>query len=263
MSDIPRTGAFTRSMSFLASADPSQPRFFMDAQQDEAATAAAGRPIFKQRELVQILQPGSPNQPVFEVTDEYRNRWPEQYAAFKRGEEMSVEGTPLEQWPVLNRQMVMELKALQIYTVEQCAALSDLAVQKIGLGGRAIRDRALAYLDDAAAVALQERLTHENDQQRAEIMSLRRQVEELGSLVNSLHSQMMTAQNAPHPLATAVPMHSDPVEMAKMGSSYQTQQPVAQSALDRLTSAPVKRRGRPSNAELAARAAQQQPQAEA
>lgn len=252
MSEVLRQGTFTRNTSFAASTGSAIPRFHTEAVQDELASAAAGRPIFRMEERIQVHTPGALNQPVFRVTDEHRNTWPQQYEAFKRGEEMSVDGTPLEQWPVLNRNQVAELKALQIYTVEQCAQLPDTAVQRIGLGGRAIRERAKAYLDDAEAVALTERLTREGEQKDARIALLERQTAEQGALLNQVHGQLQALQNAPHPVSVHVPGNADPFEMAKIGRPAEVAGP---SSLDALT-APIRRRaGRPTNEELAAKRA--------
>src|SRR5690348_2123060 len=170
-----RSGDYTRTGGFApGQRDPIQPRFHIEAVPDDAASAAQGRPIFRQEERVQFLMPGSPNQPVFRVTDEHRDRWPEAYAAFRRGEEMSPDGTPLEQWPILTRAQVLELKALNVFTVEQAAQLPDTAVQKIGRGGYALRDRAKAYLDEADALAFSERLNRENEALNSQVVAQQR-----------------------------------------------------------------------------------------
>jgi hypothetical protein len=229
-------------MTFLPGADrdPAQPRFHMEAVVDEAASAREGRPIYRQEERVQILLPGSPNQPVFRVDDSHRQRWPEQYAAFKRGEEMAIEGTPLEEWPILKKAQVFELKAQNIFTVEQCASLSDHALQKLGLTGHRLKERAIAFLDEAASQALNERLNYENDKMRAEIEALKRQNAEQGALLSQVHAQLQALQNAPHPVAVHVPGSVDPVELAKVRGF---EEPAAPSALEALP--PPRRRGRP------------------
>src|ERR1700741_4865537 len=153
MSDV-RTGQYTRTGTFSPSTrDPVQPRFHIEPVVDAVASAPAGRPIYRNEERVQFIMPGSPNQPVFRVTDEHRQRWAEAYAAFKRGEEMTADGTPLEQWPTLTRAQVLELKAMGVYSVEQASQLPDTAVQRIGRGGYALRERAKAYLDEADNLA--------------------------------------------------------------------------------------------------------------
>ena len=185
--------------------DSTQPRFFMDAYEDVAASQANGRPIFKQRELVQLMQPGSSNQPVFEVNDEYRQRWPEQYARFKQGLEHSIEGTPLEQWPVLNKPMVLELKALQIFTVEQLAGMSDVHLQQIRMGGRRLRELAKAFLDEAEHQKLLTETLGRNERLETEMAELRRQNEEQRVLLERVSAQLIDIQNRPHPLETYVP----------------------------------------------------------
>src|SRR6266567_5625168 len=92
-----------------AGRDSTIPRFHIEAIDDPAASAAAGRPIFRPQERVQLINPGNTNSPVEIVNDGHRERWPEHYARFKAGEEFSAEGTPLEQWPFLRKVNVLEL----------------------------------------------------------------------------------------------------------------------------------------------------------
>lgn len=242
MSDV-RNAQFTRTQSFAPSTrDPVQPRFHIEPVKDEQASAEQGRPIFRNEERVQFILPGSPNQPVFRVLDEHRERWPEQYAAFRRGEEMSVEGTPLEQWPILTRAMVLELKALGVHSVEQASQLPDTAVQRIGRGGYQLRERAKAYLDDADACALSERLNRENEALNARISAQDRQIAELKELSDRTHGQLMALQNQPNPVATFVQGSNDPMERARQGMAPTPSEP---SSLDGLGE-PVRRGpGRP------------------
>lgn len=233
-------GTFTRTNSFGEGGPRNIARFFMDSIQDEAATVREGRPIFKQVERVEIILPGNPHtRPVFNVTDEHRQQYAKEYEAFKQGLEMAPEGTPIEEWPILNRAQVLELKALGFYTVENIADAADYNLQKIGRGFYALREKAKAFLDDAHHAALVEKLSRENEAKDAEIAALKRQVEELASLVNNIHSELATMKNAPSPLATVIPGSLDPVETAKAAASPER----TGSALDEL--AAPKRRGRP------------------
>lgn len=229
-----RNGQFTRSMNFATSRDSTQPRFHFEEVMNEAASAAQGRPIYVSEERVQFLMPGSPNQPVFRVNDEHRQRWPEQYAAFKKGEEHAVDGTPLEQWPLLTRAMVLELKGVGILTVEQCADLPDALLHRINMAGRQIRDHAKAYLDDAAAIAFATKLERENDALHARVASAERQVEEMRELLERIHSRQVAELDRPHPIATYV-QHEQ-----QMTPHYQDN---AQSAGSSLDSLPPVRRG--------------------
>jgi hypothetical protein len=211
-------GQFTRSWNGSEQAPPGsvRPRFYLDPVQDELASAREGRPIFKEVERVEIFMPGNPYAiPVFNVTDQHRERWPREYEQFREGIEQTAEGTPIAEWPILNRAQVLELKALQLQTVEEVAALSDLACQR-AMGLNQLRTKAQAYLDDAAAMALTEQLSKQNEDQRSEIASLTRQVEELGSLVTKLHGEVMGMRNAPNPIASAIPGMADPFQQMAM-----------------------------------------------
>lgn len=216
------------------------PLFEMQTYQDHAASASAGRPIFQSREIVKLMTPGALNCPAMVVTDEIRQQYPKQYADFKAGHEISVDGTPLEEWAVLSRAQVLELKALQFRTVEDVRDMSDHAIQRIGMGGRMLKERAAAFLDDAERVAVAERLAADNEKKDTQIAELTRKVEEMGVLLGQTHAELMALKNRPSEIATSVPAHSDPVEIAKLA---QPQGPAAPSSLDSL--AAPRRRGRP------------------
>jgi len=180
-------GTFVRSHTGVSSGDNTHPRFFVDSVHDVVASERLGRPIFRDEERVEIIMPGNPHtRPVSRVTQEHKDRWPTQYEAFQRGLTLSPDGTPIEEWSILKRSQVLELKALGFATVEQIAAMNDHAIQRIGLGGRMLRERAAAFLDDAAAVQLTEQLTAQNSRFDAENAALKHQVSELGKLVEKL-----------------------------------------------------------------------------
>ncbi|MEH7838012.1 hypothetical protein V7796_20365 [Rhizobium laguerreae] len=65
-----------------------------------------------------------------------KQRFSDAYKRFKEGAAAreQLTGTPLSQWPYLKPSQIKELEAVNIYTVEQLAALSDTVKQKIGMG---------------------------------------------------------------------------------------------------------------------------------
>jgi hypothetical protein len=230
-------GAYTRTQ-LGPEDDRLIPRFFTKSVQDEIASERAGRPIFRDREEVELLIPGNPyNIPCYVVTNEHRNRWPKQYETFLAGKEMAKEGTPLEEWKSISRAQMMEMKSLNIFTVEQAANIDDNACQRIGMGGRRIRELAKAFLDEAEAEAIVSRAMADSERKDLEIASLNHKVEELSELLNRLHGQMQDLRNAPSALATHIPGMGDPVEMAKRNPV-----PDDTSALDSIGQ---RRRGRP------------------
>jgi hypothetical protein len=224
------------------------PRFFIEPVIDRMASEAAGRPIYRDEERVEILMPAIANTtiPVERVNDQHIQRWPEDYKAFKEGLEPALNGFPLEEWPVLRRGQVLELKALHFRTVEDIAAMSDLAIQKVGMGGIQLRNAAKAFLDDAEHVALTEQQSKRIDLLTAENTALKNQVEELGTLTRQIHAEMMQMKNAQHPIATAIPGMADPLQLG----AYE--QPAAQREMPQSSFASFanegRRRGRPPKA---------------
>lgn len=232
-------GTYTRTNGFgNEAADKIVPRFYVEDIPDELASQRQGRPIFASQERVELLVPGNMlNIKVDIVTDEHRNRWPDAYAKFKKGQEIAVDGTPLEQWPLLKRAQVLELKAMNLFTVEHVASMPDTTCQSF-MGGMRIRALAKAYLDDAAAGALLAEKTAEAERRNAENAELRSQIDELRTLLNRQHDELQGLKNAPHPVASVIPGMMDPMEQMKQG----VHQPVGTSALDTLPDVP--RRGR-------------------
>lgn len=156
-------------------------QFYFEAVKDEEATIEAGRPIYVDREYIKIIPVGDKMTVVCEpVTDEYRFRWPQQYAAFKAQQHQPQEGTPIDQWPPLTKSQVMTFKAANVHTVEQLANVSDGNLQNLGLGARDLRDKAIAYMKNAegssGTLALQQQL---NDAMR-QIEALKNQLAGFG-----------------------------------------------------------------------------------
>jgi hypothetical protein len=218
------------------------PRFFNDTVQDQIASAREGRPIFKEEERVEIIMPGISQltKPVERVTQEHIDRWPEAYKAFKSGQEMSVTGTPLEQWPILKRPQVLELKAAGFLTVEQVAEMSDHAIQRVGMMGRRLKELAVGYLDDEKGQASLAKATAERDRQERIIEEQNEKIANLQAMLERVSADLIAIQNRPHPIATYVPGQHDPI-----GASVQAQPqpPSAQSSLMDLP-APRQRKGK-------------------
>lgn len=237
-------GTYTRTN--LGQQDGSNhPRFFVDQVQDMVASENQGRPIFREEERVEIIMPGNPHtRPVARVSNEHRERWPKEYEAFKAGMEMSPEGTPLEEWPILKRSQVMELKALGFKTVEHVSNMDDLAIQRIGMGGRRLKELAEGFLDDAARIAMTTQLSAENERLVTEVADLRRQVVEMGALTQQTFAELQGIKNAPSAVLTNIPGMSDPIEQAKTGHQPQ----MATSSLDSIGSRRPGRKPMPRDA---------------
>lgn len=112
-------------------------------------------------------------------------RYQAQVEQFLASDESSdLQGTPIDQWPMVDAPFAATLKALKIFTVEQLAELTDTAKQHLGMGADTWVKKAqnwLAAAKDGAAVS---RMTAELAERDAVIADLKRQMAELAARVD-------------------------------------------------------------------------------
>lgn len=143
---------------------------------DLLVVSPAGRPIYVEREYIRIVTPGDKdNIPERPVREDDRLAYPELYAKFKAGQTQAATGTPLEQWPGVNRAQVKELAYFNIRTVEQLAALSDGNMSNIG-PYTALRRKAQDWLKVARGASPVEEARAEAKRAHEEIAELKRQM---------------------------------------------------------------------------------------
>lgn len=68
------------------------------------------------------------------------------YEAWKSGQAEPIDGTPLEAWPGVTRGQVAHFKLLNIRTVEELAGSNDATMDRLGLGARALVQRAKDFV---------------------------------------------------------------------------------------------------------------------
>ena len=74
--------------------------FYQGSVQKKAKSAESGRPIFDDRVFVRIQTPGDTRTVIDRIaTDQDKRRFSRALSIFERGEQISQEGTPLEEWP--------------------------------------------------------------------------------------------------------------------------------------------------------------------
>lgn len=106
----------------------------------------------------------------------YATRYPDQYKKFLAGEAQSMSGTPLEELPFLTQAKRLELKALNVYTGEALSMLDGQNLKLLGIGGRELKNQAIAYLDKAAGSADVTKLAAENVQMKDTLRDLQEQI---------------------------------------------------------------------------------------
>ena len=126
-------------------------RFFNKEVQDKAKTLAEGRPIFKEKEYVEIRIAGKRDaQACRPATFADKNRFAQHYKAFKDRVTMPTEGTPLSEWPLVTRSLAEELSFLNVKTVEQLSGMGDTQLSGV-MGGYGLRDKAIKWLEYASS----------------------------------------------------------------------------------------------------------------
>ena len=145
-----------------------------------------GRPIFENREFIRIFVPGDKDNVVDrEVEETDKQRFAQEYAAWLRGKEAPLVGTPLAAWPGVDRAQVAELEFFRVRTVEELADLADVHAGKFR-GIQALRQKARDWLQAAKGNAPLEQMRSElaaaqrqQTDQEMELEALRAQVKEL------------------------------------------------------------------------------------
>lgn len=105
---------------------------------------------------VRIMAPGDKTNIIDQPSrDDHKERFPRQWLHFQMQQNegaASQIGTPLSEWhkahpEEINRDQIAELAILKFITVEQLALASDAQLQRVGMGGVGLRERARLYLN--------------------------------------------------------------------------------------------------------------------
>ena len=176
----------------MSNQDLIAPRFFIDAVEDVAETRKQGRPIFKDMEFVEVKFAGDRQRvhvaPAHEPfrRDKATNQWvtyAQEYAPiyqkFKDGITQDAIGTPLEEVPFLTASKRSELKALNIRNIEALASLDGQPLARLGMGGRELKNQAIAYLEKASGSADVIKMAAENEALKSQMDDLKAQMQEL------------------------------------------------------------------------------------
>jgi hypothetical protein len=154
------------------------------AVKDEAKSAASGRPIYTDEEIVELHYPGSKNWSSHPATSfsnwtmdpltgeqvkvTYAERFSRQYRQFKAHAQQTKSGTPTSYATFLTEARRAELRAQNIYTVEALASIDGQELKNLGPGGREMKNAAMEYIEQTQKGAV-------NTQMQAELEALRAQ----------------------------------------------------------------------------------------
>jgi hypothetical protein len=159
------------------------------AVENKAKSRIEGRPIFEQQEQVHIRFVGDTKKELVAPAHEkcardpgngqwisYAQLYHKHYDAFKSGQEVAGDGTPVEELHFIDAAKRAELKALHVHTAEALAGLEGNNLTRLGMYGRELKEKAKAYIEKAKDSALETRLAAENAQLKARLEALEAQV---------------------------------------------------------------------------------------
>lgn len=213
-------------------------RFYIRPVRNDFASQAEKRPIFEDREYVEIHTPGSTLNIIdVPARDDHKARFPLQWAHFKntQGTTEGQSGTPIAQWGGLSPSQVEMLRAQKFYTVEMVAFASDQQIQAIGmLAGMSpfsFRERAKLYLEASKGDAKNSALLEELEAERAARKALEERMARLEA--GMVRSPQPPAGNAhiapgsepfaePKELKAGTPEAEQAMELSQLRMSYET-----------------------------------------
>jgi hypothetical protein len=161
---------------------------------DPDLTEEAGRPIHIDVPWIRIMVPGDrtkqwdrpaklrPDDPTDTGPLDHL-RFRAQWDAFQNNTREAESGLSLDNWPPLSKSEANAFKQMNIYTVEQLAALPDSSLT--WFGGRKRRDEAKAWIESAKNHAGEAKLAKQNEQLQAQVDALTLQVKELAALAGT------------------------------------------------------------------------------
>lgn len=130
--------------------------------EDRNATIETGHMTFREVDYAVITPAGSKDQ-VERVAEDWLKMIDEQsrqgrfpaawvehyrlaYRRWKDGQEVPLNGKSLADWPPVTKAFYNTLRQIGIHTVEDLAAANEETIQRLGMGGRALVERAKSYV---------------------------------------------------------------------------------------------------------------------
>lgn len=130
--------------------------------EDRAASLTAGSIQMKAIDYVILSQPGSKDSVEKEAVpwlDELHknkafdpmwvSRVKEHYKLWKQGHEITPDGTHIRMWAAIDKGQADTLIGARILTVEDLAGANEESLRRVGIGARALQQKARAWLEAA------------------------------------------------------------------------------------------------------------------
>lgn len=152
--------------------------FFRGSIINDAKSLEAGRQVSDDVDMVRIQAPGQRDYVVHRVDDGHKFRFPRQWAQYQANAEQLGSGTQLSDVTWLSPGQISDLRAANIRTVEQLAAVPDSQGHTL-MGFHGLKQRAQVFLEQAAGNAPLIKMVAELEKRDTEIAELRAIVDRL------------------------------------------------------------------------------------
>jgi len=161
--------------------------FYNRSVEIPAKSAQLGRRYCENQIYVKIQHPGETNNIIDRpVRDEDKVRYASHWRAFVMNRTQVPEGTPIDLLFPNNPAFAENLRAMGIYTIEQCSELSAIAIENIGRGGQEAVNRAKQYLANAQKGVGFHEWKKKEEEWAAHTRRLENQIAELTSKLNAV-----------------------------------------------------------------------------
>ena len=149
-------------------------QFYKHAELNAFESRKQNRKIFDDHIYIRIMAPANRLMMIERrASDEDTLRCSAQYSRCFKGQTQLSSGTPLSELHTITAAQVMELKALNVETIEQLAGIPDTTAQLMGVGGLEIKRRAQRFMDLSTDKTVQGEKIRNLETQLAELLAER------------------------------------------------------------------------------------------
>lgn len=202
----------------LKESRPAYVKFERRVVQDHAASQAEGRYVGKEVDFALITPLYTRDVVIHRVSDWFvkldadvaNERIPpgwvqnyrKMYEAWKSGQELPLQGTPIRGWGVISPAQQEMLTRINILTVEDLADVTADGLARIGMGGVDLKNKAIAFIKSSRDVG---KLVMENASLTAQMTVASQTIDELTKTVEELSAAVESLKKAGAPRETSAP----------------------------------------------------------
>lgn len=170
--------------------------FFKGSRHNAVRSQAEGAPAYDDIDMVRVIHPGENDGNGIETQalDIHKYRWPRQWEAYQKGQEFKQNGTPVEMLFPSSPATAQELKAKNIYTIQQLAVLDDNVITRNPMLHHH-RVRALQYLEAAKKGSNHHELVAKNEVLESDLTQAKADLEEMKQQIAALQAASPGAAN--------------------------------------------------------------------